>query len=152
MFTGLGCSCQNQLQGPDDEPLVAWPWNIETLKNQTNTEIERIARDVNNSQVLTSGEKQSFTDFYNEWQAYLDEFGFFDKMSGATWDELQRYRERAAQWDAAMRERGGHVSGPKPRLQTDPRDYLQWGVVIGGVALGAWLFGPSIKRWLERKF
>lgn len=148
----MTCKCNSLGSLSGEDPWIVWPGTISNLKEQTNTEIKRIARDMEASIVMAGAEKVSFDDFESEWLKYYTDLDWFDGLTGATWERIQEYRDRAREWDELLRSRGAMVSGPAPRERdkgTQLADAIKWGAVLAAILVGGYVAAPAVKRLLR---
>jgi hypothetical protein len=135
--------------------FVATPGQMLDEATAVRAEIWRLANDSSTSRVPESL-KKGIEDFVAEYENFYSGLqgvtGWTQRLWGTTWEQIQNYKRRAADWQAKFSSAGGTISGPAIDRPANPFSLggalgdLKWIAIAGlGIYLVA-TFGGFIPR------
>jgi len=128
------------------------PDAVHSYVEKANTEIWSLANDYSQAAgrgSISQAQLQSFKAFFNEWQTWYDDQGFFAYLSGSTAATASGFRQRAKAWREPLKAAGVSPSTPDAAVQVGtsgdkPSEYpnaIKWAAgaaiaLAGAVAIG----------------
>jgi uncharacterized lipoprotein YddW (UPF0748 family) len=132
------------------------PDAVHSYVEKANTEIWALANDY--SQAISRGaisqpQLQAFKAFFNEWQTWYDDQGFFAYLSGSTAATAAGFRQRAKAWRTPLQNAGVQPSTPEAAVQVgtagaQPSQYasaIKWAAGAAIAVAGAVVIGQAAK-------